>query len=67
VSVALTAAGCGKSKPPAVAAHVNGAPVTSADVERLTIQYISASAGSTGETLPEGAPLKPLAKKTGRR
>jgi len=67
VSVALTAAGCGKSKPPAVAAHVNGAPVTSADVERLTTQYISASAGATGETLAEGAPLKPLAKKTGRR
>jgi hypothetical protein len=67
VSVALTAAGCGKSKPPAVAAHVNGAPVTSADVERLTTQYISASAGSTGETLAVGAPLKPLAKKTGRR
>jgi len=67
VSVALTAAGCGKSKPPAVAAHVNGAPVPSADVERLTTQYISASAGSTGETPAEGAPLKPLAKKTGRR
>ncbi|HEY0397335.1 MAG TPA: peptidyl-prolyl cis-trans isomerase [Acidimicrobiia bacterium] len=65
--VALTATGCGKSKPPATAAEVNGTTVPSADVERLTTQYISASAGSTGQTLPEGAPLTPLARKTGRR
>jgi hypothetical protein len=64
---ALTAAGCGQSKPPATAAEVNGTTVPSADVERLTTQYISASAGSTGETLAEGAPLTPLARKTGRR
>jgi hypothetical protein len=63
----LTAAGCGKSKPPATAAEVNGTTVPSADVERLTTQYISASAGSTGQTLAEGAPLTPLARKTGRR
>jgi hypothetical protein len=64
---ALTATGCGKSKPPATAAEVNGTTVPSADVERLTTQYISASAGSTGQTLAEGAPLTPLARKTGRR
>jgi hypothetical protein len=64
---ALTATGCGKSKPPATAAEVNGITVPSADVERLTTQYISASAGSTGQTLAEGAPLTPLARKTGRR
>ena len=64
---ALAATGCGKSKPPATAAQVNGTTVPSTDVERLTTQYISASAGSTGQTLPEGAPLTPLARKTGRR
>ena len=67
LAAALTATGCGKSKPPATAAEVNGTTVPSADVERLTTQYISASAGSTGQTLPEGAPLTPLARKTGRR
>ena len=65
--VAVAAAGCGKDKPPAVAAQVNGVKVSSVDVERLTAQYISASSGSTGATLAEGAPLKPLAKKVGRR
>jgi hypothetical protein len=63
---ALAAAGCGRSKPPTVAARVNGIPVQSGDVERLTTQYISASAGSTGGTLAEGAPLTPLARRTGR-
>jgi hypothetical protein len=63
----LTATGCGKSRPPATAAEVNGITVPSADVERLTTQYISASAGATGQTLAEGAPLTPLARKTGRR
>jgi hypothetical protein len=67
LAAALTATGCGKSKPPATAAEVNGITVPSADVERLTTQYISASAGSTGQTLAEGAPLTPLARKTGRR
>jgi hypothetical protein len=67
VVAALTATGCGKSRPPATAAEVNGITVPSADVERLTTQYISASAGSTGQTLAEGAPLTPLARKTGRR
>jgi hypothetical protein len=67
LAAALTATGCGKSKPPATAAEVNGTTVPSADVERLTTQYISASAGSTGQTLAEGAPLTPLARKTGRR
>jgi hypothetical protein len=65
--MAVVASGCGKSKPPAVAARVDGITVPSADVERLTTQYISASASSTGATLAEGAPLKPLAKKVGRR
>jgi parvulin-like peptidyl-prolyl isomerase len=66
--VLTVAAGCGgKPKPPAVAADVNGITVPSADVERLTTQYISASAGSTGATLAAGAPLKPLDKKVGRR
>ena len=70
----VAAAGCdkGSSKPPAVAAEVNGAKVPSADVERLTVQYISASAGSgAGGTVAEGPaagqPLKPLDKKVGRR
>ncbi|HEV7861398.1 MAG TPA: peptidylprolyl isomerase [Acidimicrobiia bacterium] len=63
----MVGTGCGKAKPPAVAARVNGITVPSVDVERLATQYISASAGSTGETLAEGAPLKPLARKTGRR
>lgn len=70
----LAAAGCdkGSSKPPAVAAEVNGAKVPSADVERLTVQYISASAGSgAGGTVAKGPaagqPLKPLDKKVGRR
>jgi hypothetical protein len=67
LAAALTATGCGKSKPPATAAEVNGTTVPSADVERLTTQYISASAGSAGQTLAEGAPLTPLARKTGRR
>ena len=67
VALSLATAGCGKSKPPTVAAQVNGTTVPSTDVERLTTQYISASAGSTGETLAEGAPLTPLARKTGRR
>ena len=68
----VAAAGCssGSSKPPAVAAEVNDAKVPSADVERLTIQYISASSGS-GETVAKGPaagkPLKPLDKKVGRR
>lgn len=68
LTVALVAAGCGgKSKRPTVAAKVNGTTVSSADVERLTTQYITASAGSTGQTLAQGAPLKPLDKKVGRR
>ena len=67
LAAALTAAGCGKAKPPSVAAQVNGSTVPSVDVERLTTQYLSASAGSTGQTLAEGAPLTPLARKTGRR
>jgi hypothetical protein len=64
---ASMAAGCGKSRPPGAAAEVNGTTVPSTDVERLTTQYISASAGSTGETLAEGAPLTPLARPAGRR
>ena len=68
----VAAAGCdkGSSKPPAVAAEVNGAKVPSADVERLTVQYISASAGAEGkiaEGPAAGQPLKPLDKKVGRR
>jgi hypothetical protein len=65
----MAAAGCSKSsKPPAVAAEVNDAKVPSADVERLTTQYISASAESEGrKTRAQGAPLKPLDKKVGRR
>lgn len=67
VCVATAAAGCGgKSKPPAVAARVNGIAVPSADVERLTNQYNEASTRSTGKT-SEGAPLKPLDRKIGRR
>ena len=67
--VSLAAAGCGKSKPPTVAAHVNGISVPSADVERLTVQYISSSANTTGGTAggSVGAPLKPLDRKVGRR
>ena len=68
----VAAAGCdkGSSKPPAVAAEVNDIKVPSADVERLTIQYISASAGSGGSVAKgpaAGQPLKPLDKKVGRR
>lgn len=67
--VTATAVGaCTKDdKPPAVAARVNGTTVASADVERLTTQYISASAESAGRTSAQGAPLKPLDKKVGRR
>jgi hypothetical protein len=67
VAVALAGAACGKSKPPAVAAQVNGRAVQSTDVERLTTQYLSASQGTTGQTLAEGAPLKALPRKVGRR
>ena len=67
LSLALAGAGCGKSKPPAVAAHVNALTVPSADVERLTTQYLSASKGSTGQTLAEGAPLTALSRNVGRR
>ena len=67
LSLALAGAGCGKSKPPAVAAHVNDLAVPSADVERLTTQYLGASQGATGQTLAEGAPLKALSRKVGRR
>ena len=67
----VAAGGCdrGSSKPPAVAAEVNDAKVPSADVERLTVQYISASAGSgtVAEGPAAGQPLKPLDKKVGRR
>jgi hypothetical protein len=69
VVTSLAAAGCGKSsKPPDVAAEVNDAKVPSTDVERLTTQYISASAEAAGnKTRAQGAPLKPLEKKVGRR
>ena len=67
VAVALAGAGCGKSKPPAIAARVNALTVTSADVERLTTQYLGASQPATGQTLAEGAPLKALSRKVGRR
>ncbi|HVW32640.1 MAG TPA: peptidylprolyl isomerase [Acidimicrobiia bacterium] len=67
VAVGLGGAACGKAKPPAVAARVNGTTVPSADVERLTTQYLSASQGSAGQTLAEGAPLKALSRKVGRR
>jgi parvulin-like peptidyl-prolyl isomerase len=67
LAVALAGAGCGKSKPPAVAAHVNGLTVASADVERLTTQYLGAAQPATGQTLAEGAPLKALSRKVGRR
>ena len=70
LAVSLAAAGCdgGKpSKPPAVAADVNGATVTSADVERLTAQYLTASDGAKGRTGADGKPLKPLDKKVGRQ
>jgi hypothetical protein len=66
----VAAAGCSKGdKPPTVAAEVNDAKVPSVDVERLTIQYISASAGSgtVAEGPAAGQPLKPLDKKVGRR
>jgi hypothetical protein len=68
----VAAAGCdkGSSKPPAVAAEVNDIKVPSADVERLTMQYISASAGAEGSVAKgpaAGQPLKPLDKKVGRR
>jgi hypothetical protein len=66
-SVALAGVGCGKSRPPGVAARVNGITVPSTDVERLTTQYLAASQGSTGQTLAEGAPLKALPRKVGRR
>jgi hypothetical protein len=70
--VALTlltgAIGCrGKTEQPEVAASVNGVTVPSADVERLTAQYLAASAGAAGERLAAGAPLEPLDKKVGRR
>ena len=67
VSLALAGAGCGRSRPPATAATVNGHTVPSADVERLTTQYLGASQGATGQTLAEGAPLKALSRKVGRR
>jgi hypothetical protein len=67
----VAAAGCdkGSSKPPTVAAEVNDVKVPSADVERLTAQYISASAGSgaVAKGPAAGQPLKPLDKKVGRR
>ena len=68
----VAAAGCdkGSSKPPAVAAEVNDIKVPSADVERLTLQYMSASAGSGASVAKgpaAGQPLKPLDKKVGRR
>jgi hypothetical protein len=70
--LALAGSACGKAgRPPATAAEVNGSKVPSSDVERLTTQYISASGGTTGATLAEGPaagqPLKPLARKVGRR
>ncbi|MEW6477414.1 MAG: peptidyl-prolyl cis-trans isomerase [Actinomycetota bacterium] len=67
--VALAAAGCSdkRSRPPAVAADVNGATVSSEDVERLTAQYISASSKVEGRTRSDGAPLEPLDRKVGRR
>ena len=67
LALALAGAGCGKSRPPAVAATVNGLTVPSVDVERLTTQYLSASQSATGQTLAEGAPLKALPRKVGRR
>ena len=67
LSLVTAAAGCGKSKAPEVAARVNGVAVPAADVERLTGQYLSASAGAAGERLAAGAPLKPLDRKVGRR
>ena len=67
LALALAGAGCGKSKPPAVAATVNALTVPSADVERLTTQYLGASQSATGQTLAEGAPLKALSRKVGRR
>jgi hypothetical protein len=68
LSLLTGASGCGgKSKQPDAAASVNGVTVPSADVERLTAQYLSASAGAEGERLAAGAPLKPLDKKVGRR
>ena len=68
----VAAAGCdkGSSEPPAVAAEVNDAKVPSADVERLTTQYITASASSRGSIAKgpaAGKPLTPLDKKVGRR
>ena len=50
-----------------MAATVNALTVPSADVERLTTQYLGASQGATGQTLAEGAPLKALSRKVGRR
>lgn len=68
LSLVAGAAGCGgKSKPPGAAASVNGVDVLSADVERLTAQYLSASGGAAGERPAAGAPLKPLDEKVGRR
>jgi hypothetical protein len=67
LALAVGGAGCGQGKPPAVAAHVNELTVPSTDVERLTTQYLSASEGATGQTLAEGAPLKALSRKVGRR
>ena len=66
----LAAVGCSKSsKPPAVAAEVNDVKVSSADVERLTMQYASASAGpgTVAKGPAAGQPLPPLDKKVGRR
>jgi len=67
VAVALAGPACGKGRPPAVAATVNKLTVPSSDVERLTTQYLGASQGATGQTLAEGAPLKGLSRKVGRK
>jgi len=72
LAASVAAAGCSGTggKPPDVAAEVNDAKVPSSDVERLTVQYISASAASGGkveEGPAAGQPLKPLDKKVGRR